>query len=245
MNSPKISIPEQALPGLMAIAHAEDEAISRFISGLRDSSPSIDVEDIAASISKEADVEFSFAVDVLRATTSMYFLRDSSHFGTEEIAQIIAAELQRQLEDNEESLNLSNEEIALFQKRLSLLLEVGGSIETSLKASNLLADYENIYVQGRILTDIRPVFKTEIKDGMGGALIVHNLRIGYVNLGSKGEFFVALDLNDLYELIEQLGRALDKENALKSLLDKAEISVLNASPSLDEDSDFDEEEETV
>jgi hypothetical protein len=78
-------------------------------------------------------------------------------------------------------------------------------------------EYENVYYKSRTITDIRPVFSTEI-DSVEAALIIHTLRIHYHIGAAHKDFYVALDTNDLQQLIDVLERAKVKAEKLKAML---------------------------
>lgn len=117
-----------------------------------------------------------------------------------------------------------------FRSDLVELLSVGGSLSVTAKALEVMAEHERILCNARILTDIRPVFDEATKVPPA-ALIIHNLRIRYHhegNFNETREFFVALDGDDLRRLQTIIDRAVDKENALRSLLRNAGVPSLEA-----------------
>jgi hypothetical protein len=87
-------------------------------------------------------------------------------------------------------------------------------------------DHERVYLESRILTDIRTVFK-EYKEQPIGAVVVHNLKITYRQNDNEKEFFVALDGSDLLNLSQEIARAETKAKEIKMLLEKAEITYLS------------------
>ena len=226
MNSAKLSIPEQYRPGLVKLATAGDDVVNRLLDSLEKFPPTLHGEDIASFAAKKHNIEPKYASEVLRAVLSLYSLRENGYFSTEEIIQQISKALQ---EESEEPLELSEDKIARFQQRLFSFLEIRGSLEISSKASDLLIEYENIFSNSRVVTDIRPIFKPKVEDGLGGALIVHSLRIGYKTLSGMHEFFVALEPDDVQQLLEDLGRALQKEESLKYLLKRVDVPHLGSS----------------
>ena len=93
------------------------------------------------------------------------------------------------------------------------------AIAATNKAVDLRGEYDKIYVDSRIMTDIRPSFYEDIKKGFEIGAIVHNLRIEYHH-GNKphGQIFLALDNNDLAALKGQIIRAEEKEMSLRTNL---------------------------
>jgi hypothetical protein len=129
--------------------------------------------------------------------------------------------------NEEESLPHLNEEGKHnFSKRLADFLEATSVLGITAKAAKVLLEHEHVFLEPRILTDIRTVFK-DIEEQPVGAVIVHNLRITYRQNDDRKEFFVALDDSDLASLSQEIARAEAKAKVLKKLLEKAEITYLS------------------
>jgi hypothetical protein len=230
VNDIRLTIPERFRSGLVKLATAEDNVVDKLLDSLENSPPTLYSKVMASFVAKNHNIEFQYAFEVLQSVLSLYSLRESDYFSTEQLVQQVSKALQ---EESEESLKLSEDEITVFQQRLSSFLKIRGSLAISSKASNLLVEYENIFSNSRVVTDIRPIFHTDIEDGLGGALIVHTLRIGYRTANGRHEFFVALDQDDVQQLLGDLERAIQKEEFLKSLLKKVEVPHLDNSSSFD------------
>ena len=231
VNNIRLNIPERFRPGLVKLATAEDDVVDKLLDSLENSPPTLHTEDMASFAEKKHNLELKYASEVLRAVLSLYSLREHGYVSTEQLVQQISKALQ---EESDELLKLSNDEIARFKRRLSSFLEIRGSLEISSKASDLLLEYENIFSNSRVVTDIRPIFQPNVEDGLGGALIVHTLRIGYKTASGISEFFVALESDDVQQLLEDLDRALQKEESLKSLLNKVDVPYLSNFPNFDD-----------
>jgi hypothetical protein len=230
-NNIEFSIPERLRPGLVKLADAEDDVVDKLLDSLENSPPTLHTEEIASFAVKKHGIELQYASEVLQSVLSLYSLQESGYFSIEQLVKQVTRALQ---EESNEASELSNDEIARFQRRLSSFLKIRGSLEISSKASKLLLEYENIFSSSRVVTDIRPIFKSDLEDGLGAALIVHSLRITYKTTTGTHEFYVALEPYDVEQLLEDLDRALQKEESLKSLLKKVEVPYLGTSPNLDD-----------
>jgi hypothetical protein len=91
----------------------------------------------------------------------------------------------------------------------------------------VLTEEERIFYSARILTDIRPIFN-EAGNLIEAAVIVHNLKIHFGENGDETDFYVALDTSDIQALREVLDRADEKAKQLQSLLQRSQISYLDA-----------------
>lgn len=94
---------------------------------------------------------------------------------------------------------------------------------TSAKASDLLTEYDRIFGDARIVTDIRPVFMEDPQKMANGAVIVSTLKVQYQDSRGISDFYVALDTQDLVALKKVVDRALSKIDTVKAELDRANL----------------------
>ncbi|MCX6381767.1 MAG: hypothetical protein NT023_20210, partial [Armatimonadetes bacterium] len=113
----------------------------------------------------------------------------------------------------------------IFATYLKQILSVE-QIDIIAKATSVLLDHERVYSNARVLTDIRPVFSSDVAIMPTAVLIVHMLKIGYHENGEHKEFYVALDTEDVRKLQETLERATTKDKSLKDLLGQTNLSYL-------------------
>lgn len=85
------------------------------------------------------------------------------------------------------------------------------------KALHLSTDYAQMFTSANVITDVRPVFDGA-RDDLVGAVVVQTLRLHYVgNGGVQGEqeLSLALDIDDIEKLIDELNKALKKSETAK------------------------------
>ncbi|MFA7381329.1 MAG: hypothetical protein WC150_12795 [Bacteroidia bacterium] len=99
----------------------------------------------------------------------------------------------------------------LLEERLIRIFSVSENLILSSKAIELLKENDNVYIDSRIITDIRLVFNNELTSKDKCALIIHNLRLNYLASGGEKEFYLSLDRTDLQKLKETIERAIKKE----------------------------------
>jgi hypothetical protein len=88
------------------------------------------------------------------------------------------------------------------------------SVKLSAKATELSYDFEKLFIAGRILTDIRPIFDDSNSQILGTA-ITQTLRLEYTSAdGDQSSISIAMDINDIKRL----------ENVCKEALCKADVS---------------------
>ena len=84
------------------------------------------------------------------------------------------------------------------------------SVRLATKAIDVSYDFERIYMNGRFITSLRPVFDEQREKIMGGA-IVQTLRLAYFSAdGVETTLSLALDRADIVQLLESCERALRK-----------------------------------
>lgn len=114
-----------------------------------------------------------------------------------------------------------------FVERLTALLSIESFNIVAVKAKELQTESERIFVEARILTDIRPIFGNKIEDDPTASVIVHTLKIvSHENSGHK-EYFFALDADDIASLKKTMERATDKVKSLKALLDGTKLRAID------------------
>ncbi len=77
------------------------------------------------------------------------------------------------------------------------------------------------------MTDIRPIFGPDPENEPESAVIVHTLKISYHEGRQIKEFFLALDPEQVDELIGVLERASLKSESLKRMLAGTDVSYID------------------
>jgi hypothetical protein len=91
------------------------------------------------------------------------------------------------------------------------------SLRIMVKAIDLSYDHSNLFQSARILTDIRPVFDDEASS-IVGAIVSYSLRLSYSSSEGSKNVTIALDDNDIKELIAVCQRAQKKASVSRKLM---------------------------
>ncbi len=110
----------------------------------------------------------------------------------------------------------SSQQLAELEQVLSAILRVD-ALRTSMKGISLMADHERLFLDSRILTDIRPIFDDDKNALPSGAVITHTMKINMYVDGKQVSMYVVLDGDDLHKLKSVLDRAIQKEQQLSTL----------------------------
>jgi hypothetical protein len=140
----------------------------------------------------------------------------------EDVSNILQAE-------NQDRLKPDGGDWEPFKGRLSRLLRFEQLLGITAKAYAVMSEHSHVYrnIGTRVLTDIRPVFPNDLEEPLSAAVIVHTLKIAYLEGNTRKEFFVAMDNKDIHELRELLDRADKKAAKLRSILQATQLAYLD------------------
>jgi hypothetical protein len=89
-----------------------------------------------------------------------------------------------------------------------------------------------VYLDSRVLTDIRPIFSLKEDLHPTAAVIIHNLEFVTHTDDRHTYTYIALDPNDLRKLKRTLERALQKEEILKKSVVASGMTYLDSEAKL-------------
>lgn len=125
---------------------------------------------------------------------------------------------------------IGDEDVSKLGERLGRILGIDAAA-TAIKASILYFENQHRYCTARIITDLRPVFGSEVSEAPSAMVVSHILRITYhENENDTKEMYFALQPGDLTELRELIERAEAKESSLKSMLTPSGIKFIGDTP---------------
>lgn len=209
-----LRVPKKHHKGLEKFLRFSEEGFHLFISGIIDMVMTLNTKEvITKAVSDVKDIPLDDVPSIRDAILSLTFAKATSDIKSEEFVN----ELVQAIGEYHELASLLDEVgIETTKTRLKTLFSIA-PLSIAAKASTIMYEYENVYYKSRTITDIRPVFNTDI-DSVDAALIIHNLRIHYHKGEIHGDFYVALDTSDLQQLIDVLERAKVKAEKLQAML---------------------------
>ncbi len=131
-------------------------------------------------------------IPVLEMLYTLYYIRDLSGVSP-------ATFLNDLMESVVSGLGLQPNDVPKMRTMLERLLSID-TLNTISKASRLQRDGERLYCTATILSDIRPVFKSNPSLPPAGAVITHTLKIGYHEGRDHLETQIVLESDDLDDL---------------------------------------------
>lgn len=111
----------------------------------------------------------------------------------------------------------SNTNKKTFTEKFLLLFRKNNPIRVTIKSFIISSQVDKAYNEARIITDIRPVFSSKEEHEIINQLIINNLKITYSDGEDTKDFFVSLDIDDLFSLKATIERAINKTNLLKTI----------------------------
>lgn len=214
-----LRVPKRHYKGLAKLLLLPDETTQELISALESAPLTLEIRETLEGILSRADtIRPNDVQSVTDALMSLYTVRANS----EDSPSDLVTDLARAIEKADiEGVTVTDEFRATLAPRLTRLLEVNNLILAS-KAISIMFEHDSVFFKARVVTDLRPVFGTNTETPQA-AIIVHNLRIHYHRGDEHKDFFIAMDAQDLDQLMKTLQRAKAKTETLKGVLSAASI----------------------
>ncbi|MBN8564185.1 MAG: hypothetical protein J0L70_26995 [Leptolyngbya sp. UWPOB_LEPTO1] len=224
---PYLRVPEEHVRGIKLLIDIEDKVFRALLNAVDKVCPTLSVEKVATDLAAEVKgIDLKDLEEITQAIVALQVSLNGEERDDSLIERVVT-ELSSSLFEHEEFSNYSDDQIARFSGRIHALLTANGVFKTFAKAFELRIESERILADARILTDVRPIFQDEIDEGMSAAIVSHTLRITYRDATGQREFYTALDELGLDVLLEQIVRAKEKTEAIRSMLEKASIPYLD------------------
>ncbi len=220
-----LGIPEQQKGALVKLLRFSSKEWTLLLDVLKEMRPSLFGRSFIAAWTKKAHVPESGARELFGVLAGLYasmdIARDSPQVFASKACEAIRASVDLASQTKEVDWDG-------FEAHLARALSFDETLGVSAKASELRAEYGKVFCSARILTDLRPVFGTDVDKGPLAAVVVHNAKITFHENGEETtkDFYVALDSEDIAELKKMLDRASRKEASLVATARKGGTNVL-------------------
>ncbi len=217
----KLRIPTQHVKPLTEFVQLTSDEHRALIEAIERQQPTLSLEDLGDKLATASGLDSSKIYRILDVLVSLHAAREGMNLPLEEfIAELIHA---IEALDNPK-LKLTDR--PLFDTSIGALLSPDSPLALTSKALAVMNEHSNVYLAGRVLSDLRPVFGSSVDDDPAALVTIHTLKISYRHNRNISEFFVAMDNADIVELMDILGRALKKEKALRHLTDEKQVNLL-------------------
>jgi hypothetical protein len=223
--APRLRIPKAEGPVLKLLATMPDDAFSQLAAALSQLPESLEPDSAPTRIAGQVtSLDPADTKAIVESLLTMYVISD--RLGVD--VPTFVDSIRRSIDESTELADFEPREKDQLLSRLAILLRYDEGIGLSSKALGLSGEYGNLFVRSRILTDMRPVFGSNLVAGPQGAIISHTLHIECHQAdGEHTSFFITMDSSDLDDLREQLDRAVQKETALRAMLKSTQVRLFS------------------
>ena len=221
-----LRVPEQQIVHIQKFLELPDDKIQGFLDALAKAGPQFNVSDLSGEVSASLELPRDLTEGIVLVLASLYRTRDVQNTPIETfVDQEVFAALKNAETFSEKKVDA---QWATLRKFLIAALSLESTVGTAAKAGYILTQHERIFVNARILTDVRPIFHLNVSEKPDSAVIVHMLRITQRdNFQHHAEQYFALDSNDIRVLKALIDRAMKKEETLKGLMKDSGVTVLH------------------
>lgn len=218
----RFRLPKEYEKSLLLMLQFREASWDAVISTLETIRPTLIAGDeFAKKLAENDDVSVSRseAVAMMQAVFSLYMLYLNYGAPAEQFVEELAGDIVETLDEHEV-------DVSLFKVKFPHILRCEETLGVAVKGVSLLYDEEKVLSSAKIVSDIRPIFLSDPTQDPPSVLIVHSLRLQFLENNRESEIYMALDASDLKELKNVIDRAMAKEKTLTSLLAKASVARL-------------------
>jgi len=221
----RLQIPEDYQPILADLLSLSDESIEKLNAAVTNLPPGPHKSGFSNAIADRVGISNERAWQFVMLLGMLLRVRDQMELGGD---AFIAAVEAAALSTEEANLHPPAVDWQRARRILGSLLDGTPSLGLTSKAADLLAEHSRVFCTARILTDLRPVFSSDVGVRPASFLIIHKLRLGYFENGELHHAYFALDDEDIVELQKTLNRAARKAKTLTEFVTGTGASVLDA-----------------
>lgn len=207
----KYGFPDFVHEGLLILSKSEQNKINLLIENLKKSNKATTPQKLTDYLAEKKIYTKEQTDKIVKTLFSLYYLKEKENKNNiSELVQDLYESFQRTVKAKRVKI--------ISKENIKSLLTIP-SIGISFKAVGLLREYDKVFVDSRIITDIRPSFDNNIDSNIDVGIIIHSLKLEY-HQGQQphGQIFLALDANNLNALKDQIIRAQKKEKTIKASL---------------------------
>lgn len=215
-------IPEKFQKSFQRLATMKEGDFNRLKEALANTQPTFDIETFAERVaSKDEGLSAAEISDLVGAVAPL--MSSAEQEDVEEFAEWVSTTVQ-----GNEKLDMGKDDAANLVHRLHDLFAFDDTLGTVAKARAIYFFQGNDFCGAKIVTDVRPIFRSDPNLDPVAAVLVHTLQIGYHRIKSQEhqDFTIMLDEDELDELQEAIERARAKAKTLVRITEKAGMRCL-------------------
>ncbi len=214
---PNLKIPEGHVSGFRTLTELSEEKANQLLDQLA-KSVEYNFKSLAESISSILQVDEKQIISVLGMLGDLHRVRASVDASIDEFVEglVIACKKQKVREEEYDWSGLKKLLSSYLKMDVTVLTEIGKIIGAAI-------DRDRVLTSTSIVTDIRPVV---LGHDLRRCIILHTLKIEYVESGTHKSSYFALDTRDLEKLRKGIDDALKKGVELSEILKDTPLLVV-------------------
>lgn len=201
---------EKSFPtALQEFAGLPADVREALVKALESEAPAISLSELAKRTSSGLKMKFDFLEAMLDGLAGIIPIISPDKEGELSLRQHLGQMLTKLAVPSDDSGN-----VEALQGHIFRLLNCERSIAITGKAQDIMWGHGLVFQRAHVITQIRPIFFSDVQLTPDNAVIVHDLRITYRVEKIEQSIQVSLDRRQLSEMIVILERALAKERSL-------------------------------
>lgn len=230
-------VPQQYLPQVQSLLEFPDERIQDFLKALAEAGSKFNLNDLAVTVSERSRIPRRIVEGVVNVLAGLYAARKEASlpkFIDEQVYPAFTGAVKVQAASRKTPAQLAVDtapeaESPWIRLRPFLMdaLVMEDTLGTAAKAGPVMTEHERIFVDARVLTDVRPIFHSDLPEKPKAAVLVHMLRITTRDIfGKEKAQYFALDTNDVRFIKQLMDRAIKKEEVLRDVMGVSGVNVI-------------------
>ncbi|MFH1114534.1 MAG: hypothetical protein V1792_11485 [Pseudomonadota bacterium] len=211
---PRLRIPSQYIGGLKELLALNDPTVLQLTEVLENAPPTLDPDDFQAFVSENFGERVPLSPAGISVLLSLRLLQLRLDLDTLQLMELVSEAMD---EGEHEELKIPEEDRGPFIDRVVRLLSIGSLLYPT-KAASLIQAHEYLFAHARIVTDIRPVFGSDVTRKPAATAIIHTLQLTCHHEDDVKHYYIAMDRSDVELLKDVLDRAILKADNLGAFL---------------------------
>ncbi|MBE3145268.1 MAG: hypothetical protein IMZ61_15320 [Planctomycetes bacterium] len=225
MAKQRISVPSNQVDNTRALIALPAELHARFVDVLAKMEVYSSARDLAKKLSKELESNYESLLSICRLFIALHY---SFVFApsTSQVIESLSGDIVQSCKD----LRLAAEDYNwdLLKTTIERTLSLSNSPFAFLAQANKASIENNLTVATTdVDPDIRPLFSSKPEEGPKCRLIIHKLKVRYMEAGFEKRLVFSLDHRDLTVLQSQIMQSLAKEDILRKTQEGLGINTID------------------
>ena len=214
------SFPKEAISSVVELFTLSDQARSAILESLRQVEPSGQIGPLIGSVEKLSDLSEETLSLLL---TLLLNLCSAAHAGDSSIDSFVRNDVASSFASTgDERIRTDGPEWEKVRSFLTEAIETN-SLTVAAKSRTLVLSESHLFLSARIVSDIRLVFPKDPSSLPSAGMVIHSLKLNYLEDGERSTTEFVLDREDLLNFRKVIDRALVKDQTLDKVLQQVEV----------------------